>query len=78
MQLGLAYAQWAGGDRAENMERAIEAFRQALADVAERNDVWTERQNNLGTAYLDRVRGDRADNLEKAIAAYEAAHRENA
>lgn len=74
-RLGVVYTRRQGGDRAENIERAIAAYKQALQEHArERStNVWASLQNALATAYADRVRGELADNLEKAIAGHEAA-----
>jgi tetratricopeptide (TPR) repeat protein len=73
--LAAAYDQRQGGDRADNVERSIAAYREALhatsREAAARN--WATLQSNLGLAYGERMRGDRADNLEKRIAAFEAA-----
>jgi CHAT domain-containing protein/tetratricopeptide (TPR) repeat protein len=72
--VGASYAVRPGGDRAENIERAIAAYEQAL-QIIDRDKApkdWAALQFNLGL-YRNRVRGDRADNLEKAIAAYKAA-----
>jgi hypothetical protein len=60
------------GDRADNMERAIACYRDAL-HVYTREAVpqdWARLQMNMGIAWWDRVRGDRADNMERAIACY--------
>jgi len=70
--LGTAYRDRIRGDRAENIEKAIAAYTNAL-EVRTRDALpydWAMTQNNLGTAYRDRIRGDRAENIEKAIAAY--------
>ncbi|MBM3748797.1 MAG: CHAT domain-containing protein, partial [Acidobacteria bacterium] len=69
------YSERIRGDRAENLEGAIAAYRAAL-EVRTRADFpvqWATTQNNLGTALRERIRGDRAENLEGAIAAYRAA-----
>jgi len=72
-QIGLAYAQRAGGDQAQNWELAIAAFNDALS-------VWTREGNaedwaaacaNLGVACRERSTGDRSDNLERAVRAFE-------
>jgi len=73
--LGNAYGGLTTGNRADNLERAIEAFQAAL-QVYTRQDLprdWAMTQNNLGAVYADRIRGDRANNLEQAIEAYQAA-----
>ena len=75
--LGNAYADLPTGDRAENLERAIECYREALRvytpEAAPLDYAMT--QNNLGTAYLRLPTGDRAANLEQAIACYREALR---
>ena len=73
--LGRGYDEFPRGDRADNIERAIAAYGQALQILTlERsaND-WASLQTNLGNAYQQRILGDLADNLEKAIGAYQAA-----
>jgi CHAT domain-containing protein/predicted LPLAT superfamily acyltransferase len=63
------------GDRAENLEQAIDSCTAAL-EVYRRDDFpvqWAATQNNLGIAYSKRIRGNRAENLEQAIAAFQAA-----
>ena len=73
--LGNAYWDRIRGDKADNLEKAIAAYNEAL-EVYTRTDFpvdWARTQNNLGTAYSDRIRGDKADNLENAIAAYNEA-----
>jgi CHAT domain-containing protein len=73
--LGPALVQSPLGDRADNLEAAIAAFRAAL-EVCTRaafpND-WATVRNNLGNAYRKRIRGDRGDNLEAALVAFNAA-----
>ena len=63
------------GDKAENMEKAIAAYKKAL-QVRTYEDIphdWADTQNNLGIAYRERISGDRAENLEMAIFAYKEA-----
>src|SRR5262245_34306791 len=74
-ELGGANLQRSRGDRADNVERAIGAFEQALQFFTrERSpDDWGSLQHSLAIAYRNRIRGEHADNLEKAIGAYEAA-----
>ncbi|MBK6433159.1 MAG: tetratricopeptide repeat protein, partial [Anaerolineae bacterium] len=72
MNLANAYKNRIRGDRAENLEQAIAAYRQAL-EVMTRQAMpveWATVMMNLANAYSDRIRGDRAENLEQAIAAY--------
>lgn len=75
--LGIAYGQRIKGDKAENLEVAIDAFEKALQVVTREDEDspegWGKIQNNLGLAYRDRIWGDKAENLERAIAAHQAA-----
>jgi hypothetical protein len=68
---GLACAQRLDGDRSDNWESAIAAFKDALT-------VWTRERNpqqwaaacfNLGVAYRDRLADEREENQEQAISA---------
>jgi len=73
--LGIAYSDRVLGNRAENIEAAIEAYK-AVLTVWRREafpQQWATIQNNLGVAYQDRIEGSRAENLEAAIEAFEAA-----
>ncbi|XWK87948.1 MAG: tetratricopeptide repeat protein [Phormidium sp.] len=73
--LAVAYYYRIKGERAENIEKAIEIYNQALT-VRTRDafpEKWAGTQNNLANAYLNRIRGERAENLEQAIAYYTAA-----
>jgi CHAT domain-containing protein/tetratricopeptide (TPR) repeat protein len=73
--LGDSYEQRRRGERADNLERAIETDEAALA-VCKRETLpekWAQTQNNLAVAYAQRIRGVRVDNLEKAIEANESA-----
>nr|MCU0551580.1 CHAT domain-containing protein [Leptolyngbya sp. Prado105] len=70
-----AYSNRIRGERADNLERAITTYEQAL-QVRTRDafpEDWAVTQNNLAIAYADRIRGERADNLEQAITSYEQA-----
>ncbi|MCF2145915.1 CHAT domain-containing protein [Desmonostoc muscorum LEGE 12446] len=70
--LGLAYIDRIRGNKAENIERAIQACTYAL-EVRTRQTFpqqWAETRNNLGNAYSNRIIGDKAENLEQAINAY--------
>lgn len=63
------------GDRAENLEEAIELYRQSL-DVRIREAFpidWASSLHNLGNAYRERIRGDRMQNLEYAIESHQQA-----
>ncbi|MFM7476713.1 MAG: tetratricopeptide repeat protein, partial [Microcystis aeruginosa] len=70
--LALAYSDRILGDRAENLEKAIELYGQALEVRTRKNFPvdWAMTLNNLASAYINRIRGDRAENLEKAIELY--------
>jgi len=65
------------GDRAANLEQAIECYREALRvytpEAAPLDYAMT--QNNLGIAYRNLPTGDRAANLEQAIECYREALR---
>ncbi|WP_348304612.1 CHAT domain-containing protein, partial [Methanothrix sp.] len=63
------------GDRAENIELAIEHYEQALKIRTQKDfpTDWAATQNNLALAYNDRIRGDRAENIELAIEHYSLA-----
>lgn len=70
-ELGNAYRARDDGDRAENLEKAIEAYEQALNRWPSQESVeWAATQNALGIAYDLRKRGDRKENIEHAIEAY--------
>jgi tetratricopeptide (TPR) repeat protein len=59
--LALAYSDRIRGDRAENLEKAIELYEQAL-EVHTRDDFpenWAMNQHNLANAYRKRVLGER-------------------
>jgi CHAT domain-containing protein len=71
--LGRAYDRRVAADRADNLERAIDAYEKALASGTPGSESWARTQVNLAAAYGDRIRGDRADNIERAIKGYEAA-----
>jgi CHAT domain-containing protein len=67
--LGITYRDRLRGDRAQNLEDAIQAFRHAL-EVHTQDEYavdWASIQNSLGLAYRDRLRGERAQNLEDGI-----------
>ena len=73
--LASAYTERVRGDQAQSIEKAIDAYQQALqvrtheAMPAE----WAQSMHNLASAYTERIRGDRAQNIEKAIDAYQQA-----
>src|SRR5882762_5437259 len=69
VELGNSLSDDLSGDRADNLERAIHHYEEALtvySRVAFPRE-WAATQNNLAAAYGDRIRGERADNLERAI-----------
>jgi tetratricopeptide (TPR) repeat protein len=77
LNLGAAYRTLPTGDRAVNVQKAIDAYEGALRVYTEKDFPidWAMTQNNLGNAYSTSPTGDRTANLQKAIAAYEAALR---
>jgi tetratricopeptide (TPR) repeat protein len=73
--LATAYSDRLTGDKAANLEAAIECYKLAL-EVRTREDFrekWATTQNNLAIAYSDRLTGDKAANLEAAIECYKLA-----
>src|SRR5829696_2422646 len=68
-QFGTSFGQAPGGDRSENLERAIEHYNRALLvyTIQDFPEQWAAIQNNLASAYANRIRGDRSENLERAI-----------
>ena len=73
--LALAYASRIKGERADNIEQAINCLKQALS-VRTRQALpleWASTMNNLALAYASRIKGERAENLEKAINCYQQA-----
>lgn len=73
--LGNAFSTRNYGERAENLEHAIQAFEASLAvyTPVTSPEEWATTQYSLATAYAQRIRGNRRENIEKAIAACEAA-----
>jgi CHAT domain-containing protein/tetratricopeptide (TPR) repeat protein len=73
--LGDAYDELVEGDTAENQERAIAHYTEALQGY--HRDVapvpWSLTHNRLGNVYRFRRRGDPAENIEKAIELYKSA-----
>jgi tetratricopeptide (TPR) repeat protein len=73
--LGVAYRELPGGNREENLRRAIACFEHALL-VRTRETFpsdWARTQNNLGTAYSELPGGNREENLRRAMACFEHA-----
>src|SRR5215471_17840725 len=80
---GMAFLARIRGDRTENMEKAIEALKNALesyhralkSSAVNRECTYmvANINANLGAAYGQRIRGEKAENLEFAIAAFEQA-----
>lgn len=73
--LGIAYSERLRGERSDNLEKAIDAYRHALRRRSRtaQPEPWARTMNDLGTAYLERVAGRRAENLEAAIDAFRQA-----
>jgi CHAT domain-containing protein/tetratricopeptide (TPR) repeat protein len=76
-ELGDVYLRLPIEDRAENLQQAIAAYREALRFWTPQSTPlnYASAQHNLGVAYTNLPIGDRAENLEKAIAAYREALR---
>jgi len=75
--LGVEWQNTTLGNRASNLQRAIECYEAALRVYTE-NDFsqdWAMTQNNLGIVYRNLPTGDRGRNLQRAIECYEAALR---
>ena len=73
--LANAYSDRIRGEKAQNIEMAIELYNAAL-EVYTREAFpqdWAMTQNNLAIAYSDRIRGEKAQNIEMAIASYNKA-----
>jgi tetratricopeptide (TPR) repeat protein len=68
--LAAAYSNRIRREKADNLEKAITAYQEALKvrtfDAFPED--WAMTQRNLGEAYRNRIRGDKACNLERAIA----------
>lgn len=75
--LASAYASRPRGERADNLERAIEYFDAALRvwSFASDPQAWARTHNNAGIVHWARIRGERAGNQERAIAHFEQALR---
>jgi CHAT domain-containing protein len=73
--LGWAYAERVGGDRAENIERAIDAYQLALQVITAQRfpDRWALLQRLLAAAFVERLYGDPAENAKRAAAYAKAA-----
>lgn len=73
--LGIAYHIRIKGDKAENLEKAIEALSEASStfDTNLYPDLWIKCKNNLGIVYQERIKGKKAENIEHAIEAHQQA-----
>lgn len=69
-EMALRLLSLTDGDRAVNVERAIEALKDALTvRTRERMPAeWARTRSNLANTYSDRIYGDRAENIECTIA----------
>jgi CHAT domain-containing protein len=74
-EIGLSCLKSTEGDRAKNLEAAIEAFKLTLPIFTQQTwpYEWADSQTNLGVAFQYRVEGNRAQNLEQAIEAFKLA-----
>ncbi|HPQ40736.1 MAG TPA: CHAT domain-containing protein [bacterium] len=67
--LGMTYDRRVVGNRADNIEQALQHYRKAL-EIAREEGVegrFPSIINNLGYIYRMRIRGDKAENIETAI-----------
>lgn len=73
--LGNAYRDYIGDDRAENLEQAIVSYNEALKvyDRQSYPERWALLQNNLGDVYAERSIGNSHENLVQAIRYHQAA-----
>jgi CHAT domain-containing protein len=72
--LANCYIMRIAGDRAESVERSIQA-NESVLPVYKNAAMWREwaiAQNNLASAYQYRLRGNRDDNLRRSAEAYQA------
>lgn len=71
--LSIIYADRLDGNRAENIEKAIEAAEAALEVLNRERDSpeWINAMANLGGYYAERERGNRAENIEISIRCFE-------
>lgn len=69
-EMALRLLELTDGDRAVNVERAIEALKDALTvRTRERMPAeWARTRSNLANAYSERIYGNRAENMECTIA----------
>jgi CHAT domain-containing protein len=72
-ELGISLHHASLGNRADNLESAINHHEQALEVFSYEAfpEQWASTQNNLATVLTDRICGERADNIERAIRYYE-------
>jgi hypothetical protein len=72
--LGEAYRNRIRGEKADNLEMAIDFYQASLLVYTRKAfpQEWAEAQNSLATSYRNRIRGEKADNLEKALTTLQA------
>lgn len=75
LRLAEGYRDRHEGDRAENLEKALDACRRALGIASQARSplLIAQAQHTLAGIYLSRARGVAGENIEAAIALYEAA-----
>ena len=73
--LGYIYSNRIFGIKAENIEREINCYKDALKVISREKFPlkWAEIQNNLGNAYRQRMKGYKAENIENKIDCYKNA-----
>jgi tetratricopeptide (TPR) repeat protein len=73
--IGTILGQYYRGDRDDNLERALELSKEALAFFEMRPNDFLQKivltSNHIGKCYINLARGDRTENLQKAKAALE-------
>jgi CHAT domain-containing protein/tetratricopeptide (TPR) repeat protein len=71
-KLGIAYHRSIQGNEADNFDKAIECFENALKifNSSEHPIEWSLAKRKLGSAYKNRIRGKKIDNLRKAFDCY--------
>jgi len=75
VELGNSLCQNQRGNRSTNIEKAIDAYDQALEIITKDTMPfeWAKVMINYGNAYMDRIQGDHVENIEKAIDTYQNA-----
>jgi len=77
VNLGRFYSELSQGDRAQNLQRAIDYTYRALETFTQEAYPfeYATLQNNLANTYVSLVTGDKSENLERALVYYQEALR---